>query len=77
MSMEDLLFWKRIKPTPGERTLEDEVRTACREWQLAEQIFREVQPEFVDSAILHWKSIEERYRVLLRRILSERASNEG
>lgn len=77
MSMEDLLFWKRIKPAPGERTLEDEVRTACREWQLAEQIFREVQPEFVDSAILHWKSMEERYRVLLRRILSERASNEG
>jgi hypothetical protein len=77
MSMKDLLFWKRIKPAPGERTLEDEVRIACREWQLAEQIFREVQPEFVDSAILHWKSMEERYRVLLRRILSERASNEG
>ena len=75
--MKELLFWKRSKQEPEEKTLEDEVRTACREWQLAEQIFREVQPEFIDSAILHWKSMEERYRVLLRRILTERQSNEG
>ncbi|NLN16142.1 MAG: hypothetical protein GX182_02355 [Firmicutes bacterium] len=74
--MKEFSFRKRSKQAPEETTLEDEVRAACREWQLAEQIFREVQPEFIDSAILHWKSMEERYRVLLRRILSERTANE-
>jgi hypothetical protein len=59
-------------PPPKEPTLEDEVREALADYIIAEKIFQEVGPEFIDSAILHWKSMEERYRVLLRRLRAQR-----